>query len=129
MSIEISDATIQMWIQTGIQSAINSMLRDSYGAGALLKKATEKAMLESEQHIVEAMKESIQRACVSPNFLQAVERDIAAAMANQYRGAFDGVIKAAAKQAANTEVIAQRVAELTKLAAGIAGSNSDSDKK
>ena len=103
----------------GIQHAVNSMLRDSYGNGALLKKAMEKAITESEPLITEAMKEAVAKAVVSPTFLQVVEKDIASSLANQYRGAFEAVIRSAAKNAANNEIVARRVVELTKQAAGI----------
>ncbi len=119
MAFEITEAQVQRMLQDGIQSTIHSMLRDSYGTGANLKKAVATAITESEAHIVAALKVGISQACVSPGFLQAIEKEIALALASQYRGAFDGVIRAAAKQAANTEVIAQRVAELTKQAAGV----------
>ena len=39
MAFEITEAQVQRMLQEGIQSAINSMLRDSYGQGAKLKKA------------------------------------------------------------------------------------------
>jgi hypothetical protein len=119
MTINITEATVQRWIQEGIQNAINSMLRDQYGTGADLKKAMTKAIAESEGQIVAAMKIGIAQACVSPLLLKSIEGDIAKAIADRYRGAFDGVIKAAAKQAANNEVVAQRVAELTRQAAGL----------
>jgi hypothetical protein len=118
MSINITDPTIERWIQDGIVNAINTMLRDKYGVGAELKKAMDKAIADSEQQIVAALKVGIAQACVSPGFLQQIEGEIARSLASQYRGAFDAVIKSAAKQAANTEVIAKRVAELTMQAAG-----------
>lgn len=117
MSIQITDTQIQNWIQDGVRQAIQSMMRDQYGQGAVLKKAMEKAIADSESQIIAALKAGIAQACVSPGFLQQIEKDIATSLASQYRGAFDSVIKAAAKQAANTEVIAQRVAELTRQAA------------
>lgn len=118
MAFEITEAQVQRMLQDGIQSAINGMLRDSYGTGAALKKAVEKAIAESEPQIVAALKVGIAQACVSPGFLKSIEGEIANSLASTYRGAFEGVVRAAAKQAANTEVIAQRVAELTKQASG-----------
>lgn len=119
MTIEIKDATIELWVRDGVQNAINSMMRDNYGTGAKLKSAMEKAIAESQEQITVAMIHAIAKACVSPNFLMAIEKDIATALASQYRGAFDGVIRAAAKQAAHTDVVAQRVIELTRKAAGV----------
>ncbi len=117
-AIEITQAQIERWIQDGLKSGIDSMMRGSYGQAAQLQESAKKAILASEPLVTQALKDGIARACVSPGFLQAIEREIAASLASQYRGAFDGVIKAAAKQAANTEVIAQRVVELAKQAAG-----------
>lgn len=119
MSINISDSQVQAWIQDGIQNAIKSLLSDRYGTGAQLKDAMDKAIKQAQPQIVAAVEASIARACVAPGFLQAIEREIAASLASQYRGAFEGVVRAAAKQAANTEVIAKRVAELTRQAAGL----------
>ena len=119
MAIEIKDATIELWIRDGVQTAINSMMRDGYGTGAKLKSAMEKAIAESQEQITVAMVHAIAKACVSPNFLMAIEKDIATALASQYRGAFEGVIRAAAKQAAHTDVVAQRVIEMTRKAAGV----------
>ena len=48
MTIQISEEQIKRMLAEGIQHAVNSMLRDSYGNGALLKKAMEKAITESE---------------------------------------------------------------------------------
>lgn len=119
MSIEISNSTVELWIKEGIKNAIQSMLRDSYGTGANLKKAMDKAIADSEAQITAALKIAISQACVSPDFLKGVEKDIAAALASKYRGAFDGVITAAAKQAARDEIVTRRVAEMTKQAAGV----------
>lgn len=122
MAFEITEAQVQRMLQDGIQQAVNSMLRDSYGTGANLKKAVEKAIAESEPQIVAALKVGISQAVVSPGFLQVIEKEIATSMSSQYRGAFEGVIRAAAKQAASNEVIAKRVAELTQQAAGLGSS-------
>ena len=119
MSLNISETQIQGWIQEGVRNAIQSMLRDGYGAGADLKKAMAKAVAEAEPQIVAALKVGIAQACVSPNFLQGIEREIASSLASQFRGSFDGVIKAAAKNAANNEIVAQRVVALTQKAAGL----------
>jgi len=119
MSVQITDVQIQNWIQDGIKQAIQSLLRDTYGQGAALKTAMAKAVAEAEPQILAAMKIGISQACVSPTLLQSIEKEIASSLTSQYRGAFEGVVRAAAKQAANTEVIAQRVAELTKKAAGL----------
>lgn len=117
--INISEVQIERWIKEGVQNSINSALRDTYGVGRDLKEAMNKAIKESEGQIVAAMKIGIAQACVSPNFLQAIEKDIAAELASRYRGAFEGVIRAAAKQAASDELVARRVSELAKKAAGI----------
>lgn len=116
---EFTEAQIERMLQDGIKSAITSMLSDRFGHGAKLKKSVEGAIAQSEPMIIAALTGGISQACVSPGFLQSIEKEIAASMANQFRGTFDVVIRAAAKQAANTEVIAQRVAELTKQAAGL----------
>ena len=117
MSINISESQIQGWIQEGVRQSIQGMLRDNYGAGADLKKAMAKAVAEAEPQILAALKVGIAQACVSPEFMKGIEREIASSLASQYRGAFDGVVRAAAKQAANTEVVARRVVELTMAAA------------
>lgn len=115
---------IQQWIHKGIQDSINSAFRDSYsyGAGSKIKdmmlKILDKVMKECEGEIEKAVREGILKAVVSPGFLQVMEKDIANSFASAYHGAFKAVILSAAKQAANTEVIAQRVVELTKIAAG-----------
>lgn len=119
MSINISEAQIQGWIQDGVRQSIQGMLRDNYGAGADLKKAMTKAVAEAEPQILAALKVGIAQACVSPAFLQGIEKELAVTLASQYRGAFDGVVRAAAKQAAHNEVVALRVVELTKAAAGM----------
>ena len=117
--IEISQAQIERWIQDGLKSGIEAMLRGSYGQGAQLQASAKAAIAASEPLVTEALKAGIAQACVSPAFLQTIEREVSASLASQYRGAFDGVIKAAAKSAANNEVVARRVAELTRQAAGL----------
>lgn len=119
MKFEITEPQIEKMLQDGIKAAIASIMGDKYGAGARLKNSVESAITKSENVITEAIKAAISQVVASPAFLQTIEKEIAASMASQYRGAFDGVIRAAAKNAANTEVIAQRVAELTKQAAGV----------
>ena len=119
MSLTISNTQIETWIQEGVAQSIRGLMRDTYGAGADLKKAMAKAVAEAEPQILAALKVGIAQACVSPAVLQQIEKEIAASLASQYRGAFDGVIRAAAKQAANNEIVAQRVAELTRQAAGM----------
>lgn len=119
MSIQITDSMIEQWIHSGIQQAVNNMLRDQYGTGANLKKAMDKAIAESEAQLVASLKVGIAQACVSPTFMKGIEQEIALSLSRQYRGAFDGVVRAAAKQAANNEIVAQRVAEIARLAAGI----------
>lgn len=118
MGIEISEAQIQSWIQDGVKNAIHSMMRDRYGQGERIKEAMEKAIKESEPLIVASLKAGIAQACASPAFLQGIEQDLAKALASQYRGAFEGVVRAAAKKAANNEVTANHVAELTQQAVG-----------
>lgn len=117
--ISFSETDLKNWIQTGVQNAINSALRDNYGMGSKLKTAMDAAIKEAEPQILAALKVGIAQACVSPMFLQGIEREIAASLASQYRGAFEGVVRGAAKQAAHNEVVAQRVVELTKAAAGV----------
>lgn len=119
MSINITEAQIQVWIQDGVKQSIQGMLRDNYGAGADLKKAMAKAVAEAEPQILAALRIGIAQACVSPAFLVTIEKEIATSLASQYRGAFDGVIRAAAKSAASNEIVARRVVELTRAAAGI----------
>lgn len=119
MSITFTDNDIERWVKDGVQSAINSALRDGYRMGSQLKVVIEKAIKESEPEILAGVKDGITKACLSPGFLQSIEKEIAASLASQYRGAFDGVVRAAAKQAANTEVVARRIVELTQQAAGI----------
>lgn len=119
MSINISETQIQGWIQDGVRLSIQGMLRDNYGAGADLKKAMAKAVTEAEPQILAALKVGIAQACVSPGLLSTIEKEIAASLASQYRGAFEGVVRAAAKSAASNEIVARRVVELTKAAAGI----------
>ena len=114
-TFELTEKQIEGMVQEGIKSVLN----DRYGVGAALKRSVEAAIVKSEPEIIAALKAGIVQTCVSPGFLQSIEKEIAGSLANQYRGAFDGVVRAAAKQAANTEVIAQRVAELTKQAAGL----------
>lgn len=100
---------------------MQQMLRDSCGAGVYLKRAMSQAVTEAEPQLLAAMKAGIAQACVSPASLQGIEKEIASALTNQYRGAFEGVVKAAAKQAAHNEVVAQRVVELTKAVASVRG--------
>jgi len=128
MSINISETQIQNWIQDGVRQSIQSMFRDNYGAGAELKKAMAKAVAEAEPQILAALKIGIAQACVSPSLLSAIEKEIAASLASQYRGAFDGVVRAAAKSAASNEIVARRVVELTRVAAGI-GENLGAQEK
>ena len=118
MSLNIGELEIRNWIQDGVAQSIRAQLRDQYGAGTALKKAMDKAVAEAEPQILAALKVGIAQACVSPEFMKSIEKEIASALASQWRGAFDGVIRAAAKQAAHNEVVAQRVVELTRQAAG-----------
>lgn len=119
MTINITESQIRGWIEDGVKSAINSALRDNYGAGSDIKKAMSKAIAEAEPQILAALKVGIAQACVSPGFLGAIEREMASSMASLYRGAFEGVIRGAAKSAAHDEAVARRVVELTRKAAGI----------
>jgi hypothetical protein len=121
MAIQFNDLEVKNWIQDGVQQAIRSALRDQYSMGRDLKAAMDKAIKEAEPQILAGLKIAISQACVSPEFLKSLEKEIAASMASQYRGAFDGVIRAAAKQAAHDDVVARRVVELTRQAAGAAG--------
>jgi hypothetical protein len=125
-AVTITEETIQSWIQRGLQQAIESMMRDQYGTGNQLKKAMDKAVSESEAQILAALKVGIAQACVSPSLMKSIEKEIANSLASQYRGAFDGVVRAAAKNAASTEVVAQRVVELTRIAAGLLPSKATS---
>lgn len=119
MNIIFTEEQIQGWLQEGLRSAMNSLLRDGYGTGAALKRAVDKAISESEMEIVAALKVGISQAVVSKGFMKKIELEIANSLSSQYRGAFEGVIRAAAKQAASNEVIARRVAELTREGAGL----------
>jgi len=117
VSIQISDDTIQTWIQDGIKQGIHSMLRDAYGNGAVIKRAIEKAVVDSEPSIVAAMKVGVAQACVSPDFFKSIESEIVKNMASRYRGVFDSVIHSAAKKAANDQITAGRIVELVHKAA------------
>lgn len=122
--INITQSQIEMWVQKGAQASIDNALRDTYGAGKEIKVMMDRALKESEPHIVKALKDGIMKAAVSPAFMATLEQEIARSLANQYRGAFEGVMRHAAKMAASNEIIARRVAELTQQAA-LGGKNED----
>lgn len=123
--ITITDDQIKRWIEDGIREALASMLKDRYGAGAQVKTLVESAFKKAEPQVVAAIDVGLASVFASPDFAAKVESDITAALrreisdtlASQYRGAFTGVIRAAAKTSAHNEIIAQRVVELTQAAA------------
>lgn len=116
-NIEITEAQITVWAQEGIKKEIADTLRRGYGMGDKLKKTIEDTVAQSEPQIKAAIQAAIAQACISPEFIKGIEVEVSRSLASSYRGCFDGVIKAAAKTAANTEVVAKRVVELTQAAA------------
>jgi len=122
MAITITDDQIKRWIEDGIQGALTSMLKDRYGTGAQIKTVVETAIKKAEPKIVKVIDAGLAKVFASPEFNAKLENDISIALrkeisdtlASQYRGAFTGVIRAAAKASAHNEIIAQRVVELTQ---------------
>lgn len=108
--LNIHEHQIESWIQEGAKSAIQAALRDNYGAGANIKKAIDKAVSKAEPEITLAISQGISKACKSPGFMQAIEAELIKSLGNKFKGAFEAVIIAAARRAADDKIAADRLA-------------------
>lgn len=114
--LNIQEHQIESWIQEGAKSAIQAALRDNHGAGANIKKSIDKAVSTAEPEITLAISQGISKACKSPAFMQAIEAELIRSLGNKFKGAFEAVIIAAARRAADDKIAADRLADVVQLA-------------
>lgn len=124
--LNIQEHQIESWIQEGAKSAIQAALRDNHGAGANIKKSIDKAVSTAEPEITLAISQGISKACKSPAFMQAIEAELIRSLGNKFKGAFEAVIIAAARRAADDKIAADRLADVVQLATLGSASNTPS---
>ncbi len=114
MPINISDTLLQNAAEKGIAEAVRRELEGQYGPGAAIKAAVAKAIAGQESAIASAVTGAVAVACQSVEFRDAVARDLVKSLSSKFSGHFDGVVRAAAKLAANDAVVTARVAAALK---------------
>lgn len=114
MQIQFSEAEIQRMIENGISAAVKEQLTSSYGHGNKLRVAVEAAIAKQESVVADGITRAVRIACASPEFDRAVQVALTSEIQNRFRGAFDGVIKAAAKRSASDIIVQQTIAEAVK---------------
>ena len=105
MTAVITDADIREAALVGLRDQLRTMLsRHEYGAGKKLQELVIKS-LESKQGIIEAqVDKALAEALMSPEFTEVLRAEMIHAMRKKFVGAFDGVMHAAGKRAAQDQL-------------------------
>lgn len=111
MDIKLSDYDVQAFAKEGIQREVSRLFGNSYSGshGSLIQAAVSEGIKNNQKVISNAISQAVQDACQTSTFKQVVLNEIITALGKRFTGEFDAVIKSAAKQAAQEEIVKQKL--------------------
>lgn len=111
MEIKLSDYDIQAFAKEGIQKEVSRLFGNSYSGshGSLITAAVAEGIKANQIVITNAISQAVKDACEVPAFKQVVQKELIEALSKRFMGEFDSVIKAAARQAAQEEIVKQKL--------------------
>lgn len=115
MELKIPDYAIDQAIRDSVKRAVEQSLNeDRWGPGIEFKKAIKTAIESNIPELEMRVATVFKSAISSPEFSEYVKQGVLAASKNLFTGTFDGVIKAAAKKAAQAVLTEIDTTELLK---------------
>lgn len=120
---EIEEYTIERAVSTAINEAIRDRLKSGSYSGnnaqklqSMVDSAIDKAVLNNSATMQLMIEQEVLKVIVSDQFKSSVAQAVLSCASKKFSGAFDSVIIAAAKKAANSEIAANAMIDaVTKI--------------
>lgn len=108
---QIDQQKIEQLLLAGLREELNSAMRSQWGTGQKLRNMVDDVIGKNTAAIEKQIKIAVLEAIQSDEFVQMARDVMLGAMKSKFSGAFEGVMRAAGKRAAQDEVLAGKVAE------------------
>ncbi len=108
---------IEALMLAALKDELGSSLRNQWGTGQKLRNIVEKAVSDNAPAIEAAVNSAVLSFVRKPEFESVIAATIAAATKDKFTGAFDAVMRAAGKRAAQDALLTQTLADAMKAAA------------
>lgn len=107
----IDQAKIEHLLLQGLREELSSAMRTQWGTGQKLRNMVDATIGAHEKEIERQVKKAVLAAIQSDAFIALAQQTMLGAMKDKFAGAFEAVMRAAGKRAAQDALIVKSVAE------------------
>ena len=100
---------VERLVVQGLREELNSAMRHQWGTGQKLRNIVDTTIAAHEAEIAAQVKKAVIAAINSEAFMQMARDVMLHSMSNKFAGAFDGVMRAAGKRAAQDALLVEQV--------------------